>query len=176
MTADVVPVGDPDVADIDLNDTDAFVRGEAHRLWGRLRKEDPVHWNPTPGGGGFWALTTYADVVAALRDFETFSSALGTVIGGSFRNEVDTATGLMLVTSDPPRHRALRRRMQRVFSRRMVRRSPIPRLPTNGLPGRDSRLQRCPAPSANLGSVATVASPITCWQKRCHSRVFWIAR
>jgi cytochrome P450 len=120
MTADVVPAGDLDVADIDLNDTDAFVRGEAHRLWGRLRKEDPVHWNPTPGGGGFWALTTYADVVAALRDFETFSSALGTVIGGSFRNEVDTATGLMLVTSDPPRHRALRRRMQRVFSRRMV--------------------------------------------------------
>ncbi|MGH3761079.1 cytochrome P450 [Actinophytocola sp.] len=114
MTVDLGPV-----SAIDLNDTDAFVNGDPHRLWARLRAEDPVHWNPTPYGG-FWAVTTFADVVTALRDFETFSSAHGTVIGGSYRNEVDTATGQMLVTSDPPKHRQLRRRMQRVFSPSMV--------------------------------------------------------
>lgn len=114
MTVDLVPV-----TAIDLNDTSTFANGDPHRLWARLRKEDPVHWNGTPDGG-FWALTKYADVLAALRDFETFSSADGTVIGGSFRSEVDTATGQMLVTSDPPRHRQLRRRMQRVFSPGMV--------------------------------------------------------
>ncbi|WP_433607222.1 cytochrome P450 [Dactylosporangium sp. CA-139114] len=107
--------------DVDLNDTDAFVEGTEHRLWERLRREAPVHWNPT-GSGGFWALTTYVDVLAALRDFETFSSEHGTVIGGSYRNGVDTAAGRMLVTSDPPRHRMLRRRMQRLFAPSMLER------------------------------------------------------
>lgn len=106
---------------IDLNDTEAFVTGDPYELWARLRAEAPVHWNPTPEGG-FWALTKYTDVLAAFRDHETFSSEHGTVIGGSFRNSVDTASGRMLVTSDPPRHRQLRRRMQRVFSQKMVER------------------------------------------------------
>lgn len=109
------------VSEIDLNDTDAFVRGDPYALWARLRKEAPVYWNDSPGGG-FWALTTYDDVLMALRDFETFSSEHGTVIGGSYRNSVDTASGRMLVTSDPPRHRLTRQRMQRIFSTRMVER------------------------------------------------------
>ena len=93
--------------DIDLNDTEAFVTGDPHELWARLRKEAPVHWNPTPEGG-FWARTKFDDVLMAFRDTETFSSEHGTVIGGSFRNEVDTASGRMLVTSDAQRHRQLR--------------------------------------------------------------------
>jgi cytochrome P450 len=107
------------MADIDLSDTETFVTGDPYELWARLRKEAPVHWNPTPQGG-FWALTRYADVVAALRDHKTFSSEHGTVIGGSYRNSVDTASGRMLVTSDPPRHRLLRGRMHRLFSRSML--------------------------------------------------------
>lgn len=109
------------VVDIDLNDTEAFVNGDAYELWARLRAFAPVHWNPTPHSG-FWALTKYDDVLAALRDFETFSSEHGTVIGGSYRSNVDTASGRMMVTSDPPRHRQMRRRMQRLFSQRMVER------------------------------------------------------
>ncbi|GAA4834670.1 cytochrome P450 [Kitasatospora terrestris] len=109
------------VARIDLNDTEAFVSGDPHLLWEQLRTQSPVHWNPTPSGG-FWALTTYDDVLAALRDTETFSSEHGTVIGGSFRDEIDTASGRMLVTSDPPRHRQLRRRMHRVFSPALIER------------------------------------------------------
>ncbi|MFJ6696340.1 cytochrome P450 [Streptomyces sp. NPDC091272] len=108
-------------ADIDLNDTEAFVTGDPHELWARLRAEDPVHWNPTPEGG-FWALTKFDDVLMAFRDTETFSSEHGTVIGGSFRNEADTASGRMLVTSDAQRHRQLRRRMHRVFSAKMIER------------------------------------------------------
>ncbi|MFE4613672.1 cytochrome P450 [Streptomyces niveus] len=106
-------------AGIDLNDTETFVTGDPHELWARLRKEAPVYWNPTPEGG-FWALTKFDDVLMAFRDTETFSSEHGTVIGGSFRNEADTASGRMLVTSDPPRHRQLRRRMHRVFSAQMI--------------------------------------------------------
>jgi cytochrome P450 len=107
------------VADINLNDTEAFVTGDPYALWALLREEAPVHWNPTQAGG-FWALTKYDDVLAALRDHETFSSEHGTVIGGSYRSDVDTAAGQMLVTSDPPRHRQLRRRMHRVFSPAMI--------------------------------------------------------
>lgn len=106
---------------IDLTDTEPFVRGEAHDLWRRLRQESPVHWNPT-AEGGFWALTRYADVLAAYRDEETFSSAHGAILGGSYRSRVDSASGRMLVCADPPKHRRLRRRMQRVFSQRMVER------------------------------------------------------
>jgi cytochrome P450 len=109
------------VQDIDLNDTEAFVRGDVHDLWRQLRHDDPVHWNPTRDGG-FWALTTHQDVAAALRDFATFSSEGGTVIGGSYKNEQDTAARRMLVTSDPPKHRQMRKRMRRLFSPATVER------------------------------------------------------
>ena len=107
------------VGAIDLTDTEPFVRGEAHLLWRQLREESPVHWNPAPDGG-FWALTRYADVLAAYRDQKTFSSSHGAILGGSFRSEVDTASNRMLVAADEPRHRSLRRAMQRVFNPRMI--------------------------------------------------------
>ncbi|WP_097870594.1 cytochrome P450 [Streptomyces sp. rh34] len=109
------------VNDLDLTDCEPFVRGEAHLLWRRLRQEAPVHWNPSPDGG-FWALTKYEDVLAAYRDHETFSSAHGAILGGSYHSKVDTASNRMLVCADVPQHRSLRRRVQPVFSQRMVAR------------------------------------------------------
>jgi cytochrome P450 len=109
----------PSLADIDLNETEPFVTGDPHLLWARLREHCPVHWNPT-AEGGFWALTTYDDVLAAYRDERTFSSAHGAIMGGSYRSRVDTATGRMLVCADPPQHGPMRRRMQQVFSSAMT--------------------------------------------------------
>lgn len=109
------------VANIDLTDTEPFVTGEAHSVLRRLRADSPVHWNRTKDGG-FWALSRYADVLAAYRDQETFSSAEGAIMGGSYRRRADTASGRMLVASDPPQHRRLRRAVQRVLSQRMVER------------------------------------------------------
>jgi cytochrome P450 family 142 subfamily A polypeptide 1 len=54
----------------DINDLDS---GPAERdaELARLRREDPVHWDET---NGFWLLTRYADVRAASKDPELFSS------------------------------------------------------------------------------------------------------
>ncbi|MEU8606800.1 cytochrome P450 [Actinoplanes sp. NPDC048791] len=106
----------------DLTDPDLFVRGEHHSVFARLRQEDPVHWSGGPRGEGFWSLCRYADVVSAYRDHVGFSSSAGAVLGGSFRNERDTAAGKMLVASDLPRHRMLRQVLYPAFSPTMVAR------------------------------------------------------
>ncbi|MFA1538189.1 cytochrome P450 [Actinomadura monticuli] len=101
---------------IDLTDVDMFVRDEHHDAFSWLRANDPVYLNRTVDGDAFWALTRYRDVVSAYGDHTTFSSSGGAMLGGSFRNETDTASGRMLVASDPPRHRLLRQIMHQVFS------------------------------------------------------------
>ncbi|GAB3147761.1 cytochrome P450 [Micromonospora sonneratiae] len=106
---------------IDLADTDVFVANRHHELLRRLRQESPVHWNQS-GDGGFWALTRYGDVVDAYRQHDLFSSAYGAIMGGSFQREKDSASGLMLVASDQPQHRQLRRMLHPAFDPVMVRR------------------------------------------------------
>jgi cytochrome P450 len=59
-----------------------------------LREELPAYYNEERA---FWALSRYADVGAALRDWRTFSSAAGVERGGD------------LMDMDPPRHDAVRR-------------------------------------------------------------------
>jgi cytochrome P450 len=81
-----------------------------------------VYRNPSADGSWFWALTRYEDVLAAYRDHDTFSSAHGAILGGSFRTGGDTASGDMLVASDPPRHRLLRRALHPPFGPAMVQR------------------------------------------------------
>lgn len=101
---------------IDLTDVDMFVRDEHHEVLSWLRANDPVYWNRAADGTAFWALTRYHDIVSAYGDHTTFSSSGGAMLGGSFRNEVDTASGRMLVASDPPRHRLLRQIAHQAFS------------------------------------------------------------
>jgi cytochrome P450 len=109
-------------ASIDLDDLELFTSGDPHAAWEWLRKNDPVHWNPT-ADGGHWALTTYADVAAVYREPATFSSKNGTVLGGSHRSATDTASGQMLICSDPPEHRLLRQHVHKAFGRDMMDRA-----------------------------------------------------
>jgi len=46
---------------------------DPYTYYGRLREEDPLHWNPLYAT---WVLTRYADVVWALRHPEVFSSEI----------------------------------------------------------------------------------------------------
>ncbi len=110
----VPSLADTDIDDLDLDDTDLFVHGDPHAVWRRLRDSEPVRWNPTDSGG-FWALTTYEDVKAAYLNPATFSSAGGTVMGGSYRTGRDSATGRMLICSDSPEHRMLRQQVHKAF-------------------------------------------------------------
>lgn len=95
--------------DADLTDTELFTSGRHLDVLRALRDEQPVYWNPTADGGGFWVLSRYADVLWAYREHTTFGSERGAVLGGSFRSVDDTAGGRMLVATDLPRHRLLKR-------------------------------------------------------------------
>lgn len=106
----------------DLSDLALFTDGDPHQVWSWLRTHDPVYWNET-ATGGFWALTRYDDVSAAYADSATFSSRNGTVMGGSYRRDYDTATGSMLICSDPPQHRLLRQQVLKAFAPAMLERA-----------------------------------------------------
>jgi cytochrome P450 len=109
-----------DMDGIDLTDAGIFARNRHHDAFRQLREHAPVYRNPSANGADFWALTRYEDVEAAYRDHDVFSSRHGAILGGSLRTGGDTASGEMLVASDPPRHRMLRRIMRPAFSPAMV--------------------------------------------------------
>lgn len=79
----------------------------------RLRDEFPLYHNET---GGFWALSRFEDVRAAVHDPATFSSARGiTLTETAFRNALPT-----MITMDPPRHDELRTLVKRSFTPRRI--------------------------------------------------------
>jgi cytochrome P450 len=82
----------------------------------RLRREAPVAWSP--GEGGFWSVTRYADIVAASRDVATFSSSRGV----SFEDptDEDMAARRTIIDNDPPEHTKLRKIVASTFSQRAV--------------------------------------------------------
>jgi cytochrome P450 len=73
-----------------------------------LRRECPVHHMDSPE---FFTLTRHADIVAALNDSDTWSSAQGP---GLHRQDPSKEGGV-LVSSDPPLHTFERRSMVRLF-------------------------------------------------------------
>ncbi|HVM52348.1 MAG TPA: cytochrome P450, partial [Acidimicrobiales bacterium] len=79
-----------------------------------LRDNAPCYRNEALG---FWALTRYADVLDASRDWETFSSADGPMIE---KMSDDHRFLPMLINLDPPRHDELRSLVSRVFTPRRV--------------------------------------------------------
>ena len=80
-------------------------------MYRNLRDHDPVHYVPD---GDFWFLSRFADVFAAARDSETFSSSSGLTVDSS------TAFAHMdrvqpIVFLDPPDHTVFRRLVARSF-------------------------------------------------------------
>lgn len=93
----------------DLSDPGLFRSGSTDEVFLRLRRDRPLYWNKSHWGAGFWSLTRHADVSSALLDHEWLSSREGSIMGSSYRAGNDSASGAMLVASDVPRHRNLRR-------------------------------------------------------------------
>jgi cytochrome P450 len=75
-----------------------------------LRDHAPCYHNPDLD---FWALSRYDDVLAALHDPDTYCSRYGITL------EQDSALP-MLLTTDPPAHTDLRRRVSRAFTPRRI--------------------------------------------------------
>jgi cytochrome P450 len=91
---------------VDLLSPASFAHGQPHDQFAWLRDNDPVHWHPEPGADGFWAVTRYGDVKAVGRDPVTYSSTPSILISDEIALDEDH---MMMLTSDPPRHTALRK-------------------------------------------------------------------
>ena len=100
---------------LDLADPDNWVPAVPHPGFDWLRERDPVSHHTKPDGTDFYALVRYQDVVAAGKDWRTFSSARGFTI--------DDAMGgaeLMMASMDPPKHDIIRRLVNQGFTPRRV--------------------------------------------------------
>ena len=75
-----------------------------------LRDEYPCFWSRE---ANMWVLSRYADLMAALGNWQTYSSARGNLM-----DELPNRAGATLGTTDPPRHDRLRALIQHAFTRR----------------------------------------------------------
>ena len=116
------------LADIDLSDTEFWARPLAEREAAfavlRAAGQPPFFAEPeTPfaePGPGYYALVRHADVVAASRDPEVFSSGKGATSIPDLPAEFNEYFGSM-INMDDPRHARLRRIVSRAFTPRMIR-------------------------------------------------------
>lgn len=77
-----------------------------------LRDQQPCFWSQK---AGMWILSRYADIMSALSNWQTFSSA-----SGNLMDELPERAGATLGTTDPPRHDGLRALIQHAFTRRSL--------------------------------------------------------
>jgi len=86
-------------------------------VYGRLREEAPVYFNEKYG---FYALSRYADVLAAHRDWHAFSSEHGVDLASLSKDHAFIKSLGMMIMMDPPEHNRFRNLVGRVFSPRAV--------------------------------------------------------
>ncbi|PYO56942.1 MAG: hypothetical protein DMD83_11795, partial [Candidatus Rokuibacteriota bacterium] len=68
------------MGDVHFNPMDPEFVADPYPTYHRLRAEDPVHHSPL----GFWVLTRYEDVVAALRDPRLVKEPIAAFVAARF--------------------------------------------------------------------------------------------
>src|ERR1700755_1917548 len=86
-------------------------------MYAALRNHDPAHHVDR---GDYWVLSRHADVFAAARDTETFSSAQGLTFTHGEIEKLGLGRNPPMVMMDPPDHTAFRRLVARGFTPRHV--------------------------------------------------------
>jgi cytochrome P450 len=86
--------------------------------WARMRDADYLEWTQVDDHDGFWSAVRYADVAQVLRDAQTFTSERGTLL--TILGVDDPAGGRQIAATDPPRHTAMRTRLQKALSVRAI--------------------------------------------------------
>ncbi len=89
---------------------------DPYPIYKRLRDEAPAYRNSELG---FWALSRHADVLAALRDTERFSSRFGVSLDPA-ASHPGAETTMSFLAMDPPRHTRMRALVYRGFTPRRV--------------------------------------------------------
>ncbi|WP_194815866.1 cytochrome P450 [Nocardia sp. XZ_19_385] len=112
--------------DFDLNSPENIA--DPYPSYARLRTEAPIYHSADPD---LWIISRYDDVRAVLRDPDRFSSDVGGLESDPFNPGLEMPrwlTGLLsrisavrvLLTSDPPDHTILRRKVSRAFTPRRM--------------------------------------------------------
>ena len=109
MTTGTTPVEFDPFSDDFFNDPTEMYR--------RLRDEAPVYFSEKYG---FYALSRFADVLAAHRDWEGFSSAHGIELFSLSKDPEEIAAYRQIIMMDPPEHDRFRALVSRVFTPRAV--------------------------------------------------------
>ncbi|EHI11164.1 cytochrome P450 [Mycolicibacterium thermoresistibile] len=86
-----------------------------YETYRRMREEAPVYYSEEYD---FYALSRHADVAAAFKDFETYSSARGVDLAMVRNPEPPPHRSIIMM--DPPEHRHMRSLLNRVFTPRAI--------------------------------------------------------
>jgi cholest-4-en-3-one 26-monooxygenase len=110
------------LSDVNLIDRDRYVDRVPYEMFDTLRRESPIFWHEQdePGGHGFWAVTSYPDVVEVNRDIDRFSSARRSALITELPDEDLEQQRMMLLNMDPPLHTRYRLLVNKGFTPRMV--------------------------------------------------------
>ena len=101
--------------DLRFNPMDPEFIADPYPTYHRMRTADPVHQSPM----GFWVLTRYEDVVAALRDPRLAKEAIPAYVAARFGITI-VGAGLSMLDRDPPDHTRLRGLVSKAFTPRVV--------------------------------------------------------
>src|SRR5271155_4929288 len=102
-------------SDVYYDPYDFDIDADPYPVFRRLRDELPLYYNERLD---FYAVSRFADVESCSIDWQTFSSARGSVLE-IIRSAMEIPKG-MFIFEDPPLHNIHRRLMARVFTSRRV--------------------------------------------------------
>jgi cytochrome P450 len=112
-----------DLEHVLVGDPELWQDGPPHELFGRLRRECPVHFTERireyPEEAGYWSVTTADDIHSVSRDWRTYSSELGgiTAVTDVFPLELMRA---MFIGMDPPKHDRIKALFQAGFTPKRI--------------------------------------------------------
>lgn len=105
---------------IDIYNPDHYVAAVPHEQFRWLRDNAPVFWHPHPEGGGYWAVSRHADVLAVSRDYKTYSAQRQFVLVDDLPPDILPQAQGQLLGMDPPNHGPIRRAVIERFTSRML--------------------------------------------------------
>lgn len=100
---------------------DTWAREVPNEQFRLLRREAPVFWHPQPDSTGFWAVTKHDDIKAVSRDWQTYSTELGSTFLWDFDEAALELVRMTLLNMDPPKHTRYRKLVSAGFTPRMIR-------------------------------------------------------
>src|SRR5881275_2084544 len=102
-------------SDVYYDPYDFEIDADPYPVWKRLRDERPLYYNDRYD---FYALSRFDDVEEASKDWQTYSSARGTLVE-IIKANVDLPVG-SIIFEDPPAHDLHRGLLSRAFTPRRV--------------------------------------------------------